>query len=271
VAEAYVEGVFFAAAELETEARAGRLAYLEKVARQLGSDLSIQCCVLEGDVVGALCAHAASEGVDLVVMATHARGPLSRFWLGSTADEMVRQAPMPILLVRPEDEKIDLTLESVPTRVILPLDGTELAEHIIEPAVELAELMPGVEFTLVRVIRPVAPLYGVPDLPVADQEAHALLSRVQEMQEQLCHEGENYLEKVAERLRFRGLSANTRVAIDENPAAAILREANAVGAGLIALETHGRRGLARLMMGSVTDKVVRGAHVPVLVQRPVHA
>jgi len=72
-------------------------------------------------------------------------------------------------------------------------------------------------------------------------------------------------------MRIQGLTTHTRVAVDDNPAAAILREAEAVSASMIALETHGRRGLARLLLGSVADKVVHGAHVPVLVQRLVHA
>ena len=63
----------------------------------------------------------------------------------------------------------------------------------------------------------------------------------------------------------------TQVVVEDRPAEAILRQADEEQAGLITLETHGRRGLSRLLLGSVADKVVRGAHVPVLVHRRVRS
>ena len=72
----------------------------------------------------------------------------------------------------------------------------------------------------------------------------------------------------ADRLRGRGLHVQTRVAEAETPAPAILDAAKEVGADLIALATHGRRGIKRLLLGSVADKVVRGGGLPVLLLRP---
>jgi nucleotide-binding universal stress UspA family protein len=60
------------------------------------------------------------------------------------------------------------------------------------------------------------------------------------------------------------------VAVEEQPGVAIIHEAKPPAIDVVALETHGRRGLSRLMLGSVADKVIRGATVPVLVHRPVH-
>ena len=56
--------------------------------------------------------------------------------------------------------------------------------------------------------------------------------------------------------------------VDQQPGAAIVHEAATPAADLVALETHGRRGLSRLILGSVADKVIRGAAVPVLVHKP---
>ena len=97
-----------------------------------------------------------------------------------------------------------------------------------------------------------------------------VLVRFSSRRTELGREAEVYLDRIAGRLRERGLRIRTRVAVDDHPAAAILHEAQALQADLIALETHGRRGLSRLILGSVTDKVVRGAHAPVLVHRPAH-
>jgi nucleotide-binding universal stress UspA family protein len=268
LAETYAEGVFFSPADLEEEARADRLAYLEQVKQRLGESVPITVRVLEGGIAASLAAYAECEGIDLIVMATHARGPLGRFWLGSVADEMVRTSTLPLIFVRPESEKVDLAQEPKPGKVLLPLDGTELAEQIIEPAIQVGSLLPEVEFTLLRVIQPVVEINSFPDVRPVDQEAQILLHRVEEMQMVLYREAREYLDKIAERLRYRGLKVSTHVVVEDRPAEAILHEAEAEGASMIALETHGRHGLARLFLGSVTDKVVRGAHVPVLVQRP---
>jgi nucleotide-binding universal stress UspA family protein len=78
-----------------------------------------------------------------------------------------------------------------------------------------------------------------------------------------------YLEGVARPLREQGLTVRTRAVAEGRPAAAILAEAEAQPCDLIALATHGRRGLSRLFLGSVADKVVRGAAASVLLCRPL--
>jgi len=268
LAEAYTEGVFFGTADLEAEVVARQKAYLARVRQQL-DEMKVSTAVLEGEVAGCLCSHAAAEGADLVVMATHGRGPLARFWLGSVADEVIRHAPLPVLLVHPEEGPVNLAAAPPPLRVLVPLDGTELAERILEPAIALGEMMPGAEFILFQVVKPVVPILDLPDGPEADAEAHHILKEVGLMQEQLFRTAETYLRDVAERLLARGLHTKIRVTVDDNPEEAILHEAETDSASLIALETHGRSGLARFFLGSVADKVVRGAHIPVLVQRPV--
>jgi len=90
---------------------------------------------------------------------------------------------------------------------------------------------------------------------------------IRDLQTQLRAEAQAYLDGVAAPLRGRGLRVETRVVAEEQPALGILREAEAVGADLIAMETHGRHGLSRLLRGSVADKVVRGGVVPVLLHR----
>jgi len=74
---------------------------------------------------------------------------------------------------------------------------------------------------------------------------------------------------MARRFRERAIKVQTRVAVEYQPAVAILREVAGREGGLVAIETHGRKGLARLLLGSVADKVIRGAPVPVLVHRPL--
>jgi nucleotide-binding universal stress UspA family protein len=193
---------------------------------------------------------------------------MGRFWLGSVADEMIRHVNVPLLLVRPGAEEAALEKEPDLGKLVLALDGSPLAEQIIEPAVAIAGLFPGASVTLTRAIHAVVPARTIPDVPKAEREARHIMHQVLNLHDHLGQEAEQYLAGVAARLASRGLPVQTHVVVEDQPALAILREAERQPAGLIAIETHARHGLSRLLVGSVADKVIRGAHVPVLVHHP---
>jgi nucleotide-binding universal stress UspA family protein len=265
LAEAYVEGLYFSVIELEQEIVGRHQAYLEKVKARLRerAEVDVSVEVLRGEVAPAL----SGTNADLIVMATHGRGAIGRFWLGSVADEMIRQAPCPLLLIRPGEAAPDLAREPSLRRVVLALDGSEHAEHILAHAERLAKGRPDAELVLLRAVHSVVPTDPAPEGSGAEHESLALLDKVRSLQTKLRQDAEAYLRQVAESLRQRGLQARTDVVVEDDPAGAILREAEAIRADLIALETHGRRGLSRLVRGSVADKVIRGSHLPVLIHR----
>jgi nucleotide-binding universal stress UspA family protein len=261
------EGLAFSTGDLEEELAGRAAAYLESMASRLsGMGIPVTQEVLGGEVGESLCAEA-EKGADLVVLATHGRGELARFWLGSVADEVIRHVTRPVLLVHPGEGEADLATPPHLSPVLVSLDGTPHSECILKHAVALAALAPAGELVLFRAIGGVHVGLAVPDTAEARKEAHGLLERVQRMQEQLRHEAKEYLERHAAPLRARGIQARTTVLVEDSPAQAILDEAKALGAGLVAIETHGRGGLSRLFLGSVADKVIRGATVPVLVHR----
>jgi nucleotide-binding universal stress UspA family protein len=271
LAAAYLENVaaFEDTIELEYKKQHGDYlaATVERV-RQV-APVQVQLVLTEGEIVSSLGATAERTGADLIVMTTHGRGVLGRFWLGSVADELLRQSRLPLLLVHPRDGQADLRQQLVPRHVLLPLDGSPLAEQMIAPALALGSLTEA-DYTLLRVIHPVAPVVTpVPDGALGTR-VQALINRIDEAQEELRQEAEKYLSGVAKRIRTGSVQVQTKVAVGEPAAAAILREAAAPAIDLVALATHGRRGLSRLFLGSVADKVVRGACVPVLVHRPSH-
>lgn len=267
-AAAFLEGgALFYDGSLEAEVKRSDREYLEGIAQRLGKlQVRAKPVLLEGQIVDALCAHLGSNMSDLVVMTTHGRGPFGRFWLGSVADELVRRSPVPILLVRPHAEAPDLDHEPVVPHVLIPLDGTPLAEQILTPAAVLARLL-GADCTLLRVVKPLLPLPRSPQ-GRAEDAADALSVRVRVLHSQLHEEAEDYLDEVAGRLRAQLLSVRMRVVQDEHPASAILHEVERLGSGLVALETHGRRGLSRMFLGSVADKILRASPLPVLLHRP---
>jgi len=171
-----------------------------------------------------------------------------------------------VLLVRPNEGRADLKREANLSTIMLPLDGEPLAERIIEPALNLGKLFEST-FALVRVVRPVIRDSYLPEGGTVQGLAYSALEEIQRTQQRLEADAKTYLDGVASRLRGQGVRATTTVVVAEEPAAAILREAQLRHAGLIALETHGRRGVSRLIRGSFADKIVRGGDVPVLLHR----
>ena len=255
VASLYGGIEFGADLTLDTQIRENEAAYLDGVVKRLTDNVPVRVShmLINGPVADALHEQALAAAADLVVMATHGRGPMSRFWLGGVADKLVRRLPMPVLLVRPQEQTPNLVTEVSLRRILIPLDGSDLAEQIIGPATELGNLMQA-EYRLLRVVEPFM------------SPSHQLLVP---LFDQLAREAQTYVDGVAKRLRGRSMSVKTSVVINRFAAAAILEEALVHATDLIALETQGRGGLGRLVLGSVADKVVRGALTPVLVHRPV--
>lgn len=244
---------------LDAQDRAREQEYLDNLARRFsaGGAVHVTTAVLDDPVAGALQAYAAAHGVDLMVMTTHGRGTFSRFWLGSVADMLVRCAPMPILLLRPQETPPDLEQMPEIRHMLVPLDGSALAERILPPATALGALT-GAAFTLLHVIAPEAAGYET-DWPITRFEAGGLTA--------IRAAAQTYLDRVAERLGAQSLVAHTAV-IGGQPAPAILEYARDHDVDLIALATHGRRGAARILLGSIADKTLRGATTPVLLYRP---
>lgn len=254
----------------DVRARQDKQAYLDGIVQRLAAEgkVTATSTLLIGHASEGLHDHAVARKVDLVVMTTHGRGPFSRFWLGSVADDLMRRLPMPVLLVRPQEPAPDAGQEPVFRRLLIPLDGSELAEQILEPAVVLGALMQA-EYTLLRVIEPL--LEFEDDAPFGSRTRLFSASSYTEtavMRKRHHAEAQGYLEKVANRLRSQSLPIRVRVVQDLHSPAAILNEAQNHNYDLIALATRGLGGLSHLVLGSVADKVVRGATTPVLVYRP---
>ncbi len=256
--------------DLRKQNRIDAQSYLDGVTSRLKqqADCLVLSDVLEDEegISESICADVVKTGSDLIVLTSHGRGAVARFWLGSIADQLVRTAPVPVLLVRPPEHPPapDFARPVVLKHLLLALGGKTTAERIVEPAVAIGK-MTGADYTLVRVVQPT--LYQLSqdggDLG-AQPGAWEFDSRQIDVQKR--QKAEEYLGVVADRLRADSAQVQTSVPFSARPAAAILEEAARVGADLIALETHGR-GASRVLMGSVADKVVRGSHIPVLVCR----
>jgi nucleotide-binding universal stress UspA family protein len=243
---------------IDLAARKAERAYLRGIQarlREQGTRVA-SAVTLTGAVCPALVTYVRELGIDLVVMATHGRGGLRRAWLGSVADYLVHNLEVPILLVRPVSAH---RAGMPPTEVLVPLDGSPLAEAALGPAVELARAWDAG----VSLLQIVGPVLLSTDLALPAPSAYD-----SDLTNMARDAAQDYLNDVVERLRGAGVRATGAAVIGWNAADAILEAARPERVVMLAVATHGRGGLQRLMLGSVADKLIRGADVPVLVHRP---
>jgi nucleotide-binding universal stress UspA family protein len=246
---------------MELAARRSERKYLRGlVARLRGpGEARVVSALLAGPVADILTHYVRDSQTDLVVMSTHGRGPLHRAWLGSVADHLIRNLEVPVLLVRPRERVSAPAGPPGIGRIMVPLDGSPLAEAALAPAAALARLL-GAEVTLLQVVPPLiagtAPLG--PRL-IGYHEEIIALRRI---------EAHDYLQGLAEGMEQEGVHAAAAAVLGPGVAETILNVARGDRIDLLAVATRGQGGIRRLTLGSVADKLVRAAEVPVLVIRP---
>src|SRR5581483_2013856 len=227
---------------------------LEATAERLRAEgLTVETHVYYDEAARAIVDAAEHAAADLVVMSTHGRGGLGRWVYGSVADRVLRRVAVPVLLVPAAAEPLRTT--DAPLRILVPLDGSALAEEVLGDVRALAAAR-GVEVLLLRVVEPLAPIE-------ADVAGNLL---AQEGATEFA-EAQSYLENIDARLRNGGLLVSTRVVVGE-AAPTIAATAAEYRADLIAMATHGRGGLPRLVLGSVAAGVLHRTRMPLRLVRP---
>lgn len=240
--------------ESEGSRALGYLRDLEERIRTAAPSVEVHGHVLRGAPVPTLHAWILETGIDQVVLTPRGRSRAGRGWLGSVADGLVRAVPAPVLLWRPgEATGFDPARRAELRRILVPLDGSELAEAILPWVDRLAALFEAPLSLLAVAVD--APFLVEADLPIpaeVEAEREAELARA-----------EDYVQRVAEGLRTSGRTVEARATRAPEAAEAILAERARLGADLIALSTHGRGGVVRMVLGSVADKLIRAgeAHV----------
>ena len=213
--------------------------------------------VASGDPAEEILKAITRHRIGLVAMTTHGRGALGRTTFGSVADRVSRESPIPVLLVRAHPDGLPVVTADI-RRLIVPLDGSDLAEASLPLVVDLAKQL-GIPVHLVRALNLAAVL-----TPLVDGGG-LLVSPSPEVYEQMTESVESdareYLTSVSTRLEEEGVSATWSV-LEGSPFFAIA-EATETG-DLLVTTSHGRGGVLRWLMGSVAEKLVREAPVPVL-------
>jgi len=198
--------------------------------------------------------EAKSEGVDgLVAVGDRGHTPLEHLFLGSVAERLVRHAPSAVLVARPVRERLD--------RIVVGVDGTTGSANAIDFLCRLP-LPVDVTITLVGVVVPIALTRSSHFLmPGMDQQIRNAALREREwMQEQL--------DAAAAQLRRAGRTVGESLLREGDPPAEILEAAEEVEADLVVTGARGAGRFDRLLLGSVSEKLVRHAAMGVLVVRP---
>ena len=235
------------------EVEAGQ--YLQKVANRLRlAGLSVRCLGPHGPPAEAILSCAEEMAIGQIIMATHGHSGIKRWTHGSVAERVLQASSVPVLLVRVrevDDPRLPLSCR----RILVPLDGSKLAEQVLPVTIPIAQAL-GSEMILFRVLPVHASTWGT-------GVSHVHLGGVFEIADQNAFA---YLQDLASHLEEQGI--RTRAATQIGAVAesiADYAETNQVD--LIAMSTHGRTGPLRWALGSVADRVLRAGNTPILLVR----
>jgi nucleotide-binding universal stress UspA family protein len=227
--------------------------YLKRIAKTFPGH-EIRCTLEKGKAEEVIIEKAGSDAT-LTAMATHGRSGINRLLLGSVAEKVLRGSTNPLLLIRASEEAKS-EREAALKSVIVPLDGSELAENVLPSVVELAKALK-LEVLLLRAY-PRFNYTGVEDYNAANYEVIRAAFRA---------EAQSYLENKVRELKCKGIEKVSFATPEGSGADEIVALGRRTLDNLIAMCTHGRSGVKRWVLGSVTEKVVRLSGDPVLIVR----
>jgi nucleotide-binding universal stress UspA family protein len=227
--------------------------YLEKISKTFSGG-AIQYRVEKGRAEDAIIMNAAADNGTLITMATHGRSGLHRWLLGSITEKVVRGANNAVLVVR-ATEDASSEGEAAPGSIIVPLDGSPVAECVLSTVAQLAGAF-RLKVILLRA-------YSLKQIIFNPEEFHPDLD---ELKGQLKWEAATYLEEKAAELKIRGVEVSCSP-IEGDAAETIIETGKEAPNALIAMSTHSAPALRRWVLGSVTEKTLRHATNPVLTIR----
>ena len=252
---AYVHGESEVDALLELESASQE--HLAQVAAGF-TGAEVSTVVLRGRPAARLVEYVEELKGSVVVMSSHGRTGLRRMMLGSTTARVVQACSSPVIVVRASDDDNGVETPESIQKVLVPLDGSDFAEHALHAVYELVR-RDDVMIRLLRVPEIIAypsTMYGAASYEAVDAYMNAMQT-----------ESEAYLKGMAKRLQERQGEVSWELR-DGAASAAILEAARDFDADLIAMASHGRTGFRRFLLGSVAEQVLHEAHVPVMLVGP---
>lgn len=235
-------------------------AYLAHKASEMSEKWSIKtsCSIIDderyepntkAEIAGAIFQYVCDRDVDLVILARMGKGGIVRAWLSSVSKHMVNWSSVPVLLWRAAGGMPQPNMITAIQRIIVPLDGSRVSEEILPHALKMAQLL-NITLHLIRITTPAQHRGSVLPMDIARR----------------------YLDEILSGLSLQGAQVIAKVILADSVAKAILDYA---GGGpdadsMIAMSTHGRTGIARVLLGSIAESVLDNATVPLMLYRPAN-
>jgi nucleotide-binding universal stress UspA family protein len=245
--------------------------YLEGVAQfDVLKSIKTETGAVTGTIAPAILSAIQSLHADLVVMCSHGFTGFKRWALGSVAQKLAPQCPIPVLILR-DGGSVPTTQAQQPMRVFVPLDGSALSESALEPAAQLITALAPTTQKVVHLMR-------VVDVPSSYGKFRSSVDEHYDagVRAEAKREYEAYLDAVTKRftegdLATYKLSVATSVPINMDVAEAIVQAAEKgegtelSGYDLVVMATHGRGGVQRWVLGSVAERVLHATKVPLMI------
>jgi nucleotide-binding universal stress UspA family protein len=242
----------------DTEVRAEAEALVRRQAQHLiNSGVESDTVVVSGGPVQQIIGRSLDGGYDLIAIGTRGHSGIRRGLLGSVTDGVVRSSSVPVLVLSPKAVEASAQPGHELATVTIPLDGSEVAESVLPYAQALAKQL-SLEVRLLRVVSVSSIAYYSIDSGPVDTTP---------LEQELEEEAVGYLNQIAETLTQEGLSVTCIVEKGSSALGIVDRLRNTQN-NLVAICSHGRSGLGRLLIGSVADSIIRSTGVPVLVLTP---
>lgn len=231
--------------------------YLQEAEARLkqGGAPQVASQVVAGEPAPEIVRLAGAGGYDLIAMATHGRSGLGRWVFGSTTDKVLHSTALPMLLIRPKPSGQGQPAPRPINTLVVPLDGSSLAENVMPVAEGLSRWMT-LKMAVLRIVPSVGMLY-------AGFEPYAYDPALDKDLDKLAGQ---YLKNVTEGLQRQGVQA-TAHQLRGYAASQIISFAEGMPGSMVVMSTHGRSGVGRWLLGSVADRVVRSSSEPMLLIR----
>lgn len=237
--------------------------YLGKVAERLrtqvkmiNSESDVKTVVINGEPATALVEYAEKEGIDLIIMMSHGRLGIMRWAMGGTASKIIQRCRIPVLLVRASQVLPKRRPVQVFKKILAPLDGSSIGEAALSYVKTIVKAL-NCEVILLRVVEIVQRVHTVGGLD------HFVYSEQQI--ERMEDEALKYLEKARQQFDKGNVKIILRTG---DPAQEIIRLSTEENVNVVAMSSHGKSGIMRWVMGSVSSKILQAGEAPLLLVRP---
>jgi nucleotide-binding universal stress UspA family protein len=225
--------------------------------------------ILVGDPAAQIVSYAREQNADRIIMASHGRSGIGRWVIGSVADKVARESPVPVVIIRASAEEAERS-DMPDSKILVLLDGSDMAEQVLPFAIEHAE-MSGRKVVLLRICEPPdieSPFfYHLTRVEYPPTKPLIWDDYVKEVMAKCEDKTKEYLAGIEKRLKDDGLKVSSEILVGK-PADEIVDYVGKHSFNLIAMTTHGRSGLTRWAYGSVADRVLHTASCPLLLVRP---